>query len=133
MNNRSVACRIPCVSSPNARHIEICFPDSCGNPYFTLASIMMAGLDGIQNQTDPGEAYEKNLYVIGLEENKNIPTTCFSLDQALEALDEDREFLTAGGVFSDDMIDNYITLKRADVTRLLSATHPIEFDMYYSL
>ena len=133
INNRSVSCRIPSVSSPEARHIEICFPDSCGNPYFTFASIMMAGLDGIQNKTDPGEACEKNLYVLGVEENKNISTICFSLDQALKALDEDREFLTAGGVFTDDMIDGYIALKRKDVTRLQTVTHPIEFDMYYSL
>ena len=131
--NRSASIRIPSVSSPEARHIEICFPDSCGNPYFTFASIMMAGLDGIQNKTDPGEACEKNLYVLGVEENKNISTICFSLDQALKALDEDREFLTAGGVFTDDMIDGYIALKRKDVTRLQTVTHPIEFDMYYSL
>jgi glutamine synthetase len=131
--NRSASCRIPWVSSPKGRRIEMRFPDSCGNPYFTFASMMMAGLDGIQNKIDPGEAFEKDLYDLSIEEEKDIPTVCSSLDQALEALDKDREFLTAGGVFTDDMIDGYIALKMEEVTRFLSTTHPIEFDMYYSL
>lgn len=131
--NRSASCRIPWVSSPKARRIEMRFPDSCGNPYFTFASLMMAGLDGIQNKIDPGEAFEKDLYDLSIEEEKDIPTVCSSLDQALEALDKDREFLTVGGVFTDDMINGYIALKMEDVTRFLSTTHPVEFDMYYSL
>tara|TARA_R110000782_G_scaffold13730_22_gene40359 strand:+ start:1714 stop:3120 length:1407 start_codon:yes stop_codon:yes gene_type:complete len=131
--NRSASCRIPWVSNPKARRIEMRFPDSCGNPYFTFASLMMAGLDGIQNKIDPGEAFEKDLYDLSIEEEKDIPTVCSSLGQALEALDKDREFLTAGGVFTDDMIDGYIALKMAEVTRFLSTTHPVEFDMYYSL
>ena len=131
--NRSASCRIPWVSSPKARRIEMRFPDSCGNPYFTFASLMMAGLDGIQNKIDPGEAFEKDLYDLSIEEEKDIPTVCSSLDQALEALDKDREFLTVGGVFTDDMIDGYIALKMEEVTRFLSTTHPVEFDMYYSL
>ena len=131
--NRSASCRIPWVSSPKARRIEVRFPDSCGNPYFTFAALMMAGLDGIQNKIDPGGPAEKDLYDLEPEEEKDIPTVCSSLDRALEALDQDRAFLTAGGVFSDDMIDAYIALKMDEVTRFRMTTHPIEFDMYYSM
>jgi glutamine synthetase len=131
--NRSASCRIPWVSSPKARRIEVRFPDSSGNPYFSFASMMMAGLDGIQNKLDPGEAYEKDLYDLSIEEEKDIPTVSSSLEMSLEALDKDREFLTAGGVFTDDMIDGYIALKMEEVTRFRMTTHPVEFDMYYSL
>ena len=93
----------------------------------------MAGLDGIQNRLDPGEPLEKDLYDLTIEEEKEIPTVCSSLDQALEALDQDRDFLTAGGVFSDDMIDGYIELKMNEVNRFRMTTHPVELDMYYSL
>jgi len=131
--NRSASIRVPWVSSPKARRIEVRFPDSCGNPYFTFAALMMAGLDGIQSKIDPGGPSEKDLYDLEPEEEKQIPTVCASLDRALEALDKDRGFLTAGGVFSDDMIDAYITLKMQEVTRFRMTTHPIEFDMYYSM
>ena len=131
--NRSASIRIPYVSNPKARRVEVRFPDSCGNPYFTFASMLMAGLDGIQNKVHPGEAMDKDLYDLPPEEEKNIPTVCFSLDQALEALDKDRDFLKAGGVFTDDAIDAYIELKMDEVTRLRMTTHPVEFDMYYSM
>lgn len=131
--NRSASCRVPWVSNPKARRIEVRFPDSCGNPYFTFAAMMMAGLDGIQNKIDPGGPAEKDLYDLEPEEEKSIPTVASSLDRALEALDSDRDFLTAGGVFSDDMIDAYIALKMDEVTRFRMTTHPIEFDMYYSM
>ncbi len=131
--NRSASIRVPWVSSPKARRIEVRFPDSCGNPYFTFAAMMMAGLDGIQNKIDPGGPAEKDLYDLEPEEEKAIPTVCASLDRALEALDADRGFLTAGGVFTDDMIDGYISLKMDEVTRFRMTTHPIEFDMYYSM
>ena len=131
--NRSASCRIPWVSNPKARRIEVRFPDSSGNPYFTFAALMMAGLDGIQNKIDPGGPMEKDLYDLPPEEEKDIPTVCSSLEQALEALDNDREFLTAGGVFTDNMIDGYITLKMLEVNRYRMTTHPVEFDMYYSL
>ena len=131
--NRSASCRIPWVSSPKARRIEVRFPDSNGNPYFTFAAMMMAGLDGIQNKLDPGAPFDKDLYDLEPEEEKGIPTVCSSLDQALAALDQDREFLTAGGVFTDDMIDGYINLKMEEVTRFRMTTHPVEFSMYYSL
>jgi len=131
--NRSASVRIPWVATPKARRVEVRFPDSCGNSYFIFASMMMAGLDGIQNKIDPGGPAEKDLYDLEPEEEKGIPTVASSLDRALEALDADREFLTAGGVFTDDMIDGYIDLKMDEVTRFRMTTHPIEFDMYYSL
>jgi glutamine synthetase len=92
----------------------------------------MAGLDGIKNKIDPGEAMDKDLYDLPPEEEAKIPQVAFSFDQALEALDQDRDFLKAGDVFTDDVIDSYIELKNEEVQRLRLATHPVEFDMYYS-
>jgi len=131
--NRSASIRIPYVSNPKARRIEVRFPDSAGNPYFTFTAMLMAGLDGILNKIHPGEAMDKDLYDLPPEEEKAIPTVCYSLDQALEWLDKDRDFLKAGEVFTDDTIDAYINLKMEEVTRLRMTTHPVEFDMYYSL
>ncbi len=131
--NRSASVRIPWVASPKGRRIEVRFPDSTANPYLAFAAMMMAGLDGIKNKIHPGEAMDKDLYDLPPEEEKAIPKVAFSLEQALNALDADREFLTAGGVFSDEMIDAYIGLKMADVTRVRMTTHPLEFDLYYSL
>ena len=131
--NRSASIRIPFVSSAKARRIEVRFPDSTANPYLAFAAMLMAGLDGIQNKIHPGEAADKDLYDLEPEEAKHIPTVCHSLDMALEALDQDREFLKKGGVFTDDVIDAYIALKMQEVTRLRMTTHPVEFDMYYSL
>ncbi|MBU6420940.1 MAG: glutamate--ammonia ligase [Gammaproteobacteria bacterium] len=131
--NRSASIRIPYVSSPKARRIEVRFPDSSANPYFAFSAMMMAGLDGIQNKIHPGEAMDKDLYNLPPEEEKNIPQVCFSLEMALEHLNKDREFLKRGGVFSDDVLDAYLALKMQDVTRLRMTTHPVEFDMYYSL
>ena len=130
--NRSASIRIPHEANAKARRIEVRFPDASGNPYLTYAAMLLAGLDGIQNQIDPGAPIDKDLYDLPPEEEKNIPTVCSSLDQALEALDGDREFLKAGGAFSDDLIDGYIELKMEEVTALRMSTHPIEFEMYYS-
>ncbi|MDX1555609.1 MAG: type I glutamate--ammonia ligase, partial [Xanthomonadales bacterium] len=131
--NRSASCRIPYVSNPKGRRIEVRFGDSCGNPYQTFAAMLMAGLDGVANKIDPGSPMDKDLYDLPPEEEKGIPTVCHSLDQALAALDADRDFLKAGGVFSDNLIDGYIDLKMEEVTRFRMSTHPVEFDMYYSL
>lgn len=131
--NRSASIRIPFVTNPKARRIEVRFPDSTANPYLAFAAMLMAGIDGIQNKIHPGEAMDKNLYDLPPEEDKAIPTVCYALDQALDELNKDRKFLTAGGVFTDDFIDAYIDLKMEEVTRLRMTTHPIEFDMYYSL
>ncbi|MGD8712843.1 MAG: glutamine synthetase, partial [Thiohalophilus sp.] len=91
------------------------------------------GLDGIQNKIHPGDAMDKDLYDLPPEEAASIPTVCHSFDQALDELSADRAFLTQGGVFTDDMIEAYITLKMEEVTRMRMSTHPVEFDMYYSL
>jgi len=131
--NRSASIRVPYVVNPKARRIEVRFPDSTANPYLAFAAMLMAGLDGIQNKIHPGDAMDKDLYDLPPEEEKAIPQVCHSFDMALEALDSDREFLTRGGVFTNDMIDAYIGLKMEEVTRLRMSTHPVEYDMYYSL
>jgi glutamine synthetase len=131
--NRSASIRIPYVSSPKARRIEVRFPDSTANPYLSFAAMAMAGLDGIKNQIHPGEAMDKDLYDLPPEEEAEIPQVAFSFDQALDELDKDREFLLAGGVFTDDVIDGYIDLKGEEVERLRLATNPVEFDLYYSV
>jgi glutamine synthetase len=131
--NRSAAVRIPLVSGQKARRIEVRFPDPTANPYLAFTAMMMAGLDGVQNKIHPGDPMDKNLYDLAPEEAKDIPHPCASLDEALHNLDKDRAFLTKGGVFTDDMIDAYIDLKMEEVTRFRMTTHPVEFDMYYSL
>ena len=131
--NRSASIRIPHVPNPQARRIEVRFPDSMSNPYFAFSAMLMAGLDGIVNKIHPGEAMDKDLYDLPPEEEKALKLVAFSLDAALDALDRDRGFLKAGDVFSDDLIDAYIDLKMENVTRLRMTTHPVEFDMYYSL
>ena len=109
------------------------FPDSTANPYSPFAAIAFAGIDGIQKKIHPGEAMDKDLYSLPPEEEKKIPQVCFTMEQALQALDADREFLQAGDVFSNDLIDAYIELKMAEVTRVRMATHPVEFELYYSV
>jgi 3-(hydroxyamino)phenol mutase len=131
--NRSAAIRIPHVSSPKGRRIEVRFPDPTANPYLAFSAMLMAGLDGVQNKIHPGEPIDKNLYDLPPEEAKKVPHPCASLDEALDHLEKDHEFLTRGGVFSNDMIEAYIALKMEEVTRFRMTTHPVEFDMYYSL
>jgi len=131
--NRSASIRIPYESNPKGRRIELRFPDSMANPYLAFSAMMLAGLDGIQNKIHPGDAMDKDLYDLPPEEEKNLKLVAFSLEEALAELDHDRDFLKAGGVFSDDLIDAYIDLKNENVTRLRMTTHPVEFDMYYSL
>ena len=131
--NRSASIRVPHVGSAKARRIEVRFPDPMANPYLAFAGLMMAGLDGIQNKIHPGDAMDKDLYDLPAEEAMSIPQVAGSLEEALNELDNDREFLTRGGVFSDDMLDAYINLKREDVERLKLTPSPVEFDLYYSL
>jgi glutamine synthetase len=131
--NRSASIRIPYVANPKARRIEVRFPDSTANPYLGFTAMLMAGLDGIQKKILPGAPMDKDLYDLAPEEEKEIPTVCFSLQQALEALDADRDFLKAGGVFTDGLIDGYVALKQSEITRLQKSTHPVELEMYYSL
>ncbi|WP_428100602.1 type I glutamate--ammonia ligase [Candidatus Rariloculus sp.] len=131
--NRSAAIRVPYVANPQGCRVEVRFPDSTGNPYLSFTAMMMAGLDGIMNEIDPGAPVDKDLYDLAPEEEKNIRTVCFSLQEALEELDKDRDFLKAGDVFSDDLIDAYMELKEDEITLLQKSTHPVEFEMYYSL
>ncbi len=131
--NRSASIRIPYVNSPKARRVEVRFPDPTANPYLAFAALMMAGLDGIKNKIHPGDAADKDLYDLPPEEAAEIPTVCESFEEALAALDTDREFLTAGGVFTDDMIDAYIELKKEECIAVSQTTHPVEFDLYYSV
>ncbi len=131
--NRSASCRIPYVTSPKAKRVEVRFPDPGANPYLAFSAMLMAGLDGIQNRIHPGDAMDKNLYDLPKEELAKVPTVCGSLREALHALEIDHEFLTKGGVFSQDMIDSYIELKMEDVMRFETTPHPVEYDMYYSV
>ena len=131
--NRSASIRIPVVPSPKARRIEVRFGDPSANPYLCFAAMLMAGLDGIKTKIHPGEAMDKDLYDLPAEEAAEIPTVAYSLKDALDSLDADREFLTAGGVFSDDFIDSYIGLKSQDVEQVNMTTHPLEFELYYSV
>jgi glutamine synthetase len=131
--NRSASCRIPVVTSPKAKRIEIRFPDPGANPYLAFAAMLMAGLDGIQNKIHPGDPMDKNLYDLPPAELAKIPTVAGSLREALASLDKDRGFLKAGGVMTDDMIDAYIELRMAENMRYEMMPHPIEYDMYYSV
>jgi glutamine synthetase len=131
--NRSAAVRVPYVTSGKARRIEVRFPDPTMNPYIGFAAMLMAGLDGVQNKIHPGDPMDKNLYDLPPEEAEKVPHPCASLDEALAELSRDRAFLTRGGVFTDDVIDAYIELKMEEVTRFRMTTHPVEYDMYYSL
>ncbi len=131
--NRSASCRIPHVSSPKAKRIEIRFPDPGANPYLAFTAMLMAGLDGILNKIHPGDPMDKNLYDLPPAELAKIPTVAGSLREALDALDKDRAFLKAGGVMNDDMIDAYIELRMAENMRYEMTPHPVEYDMYYSV
>jgi glutamine synthetase len=131
--NRSAAIRIPYVQSDKARRIEVRFPDPTANPYLAFSAMLMAGLDGVQNKIHPGEAADMNLYDLSPEESAKIPHPAASLDEALAALEADHEFLTRGGVFTEDMLKGYIDLKMEEVTLFRMTTHPVEFQMYYSI
>ncbi|MGP1605482.1 MAG: type I glutamate--ammonia ligase [Moraxella sp.] len=130
-SNRSASIRIPHVSSPKAVRIEVRFPDPSANPYLAFAALLMAGIDGIENKIEAGEAADKNLYDLPPEEEAMIPTVAENLEVALNALKEDHAFLLKGDVFSKEMIDDYIALKMQEVQRMNEAVHPLEFEMYY--
>ena len=130
-SNRSASCRIPHVSSPKAKRIEVRFPDPSANPYLAYTALLMAGLDGIKNKIHPGDPKDQDLYALSPEELQGIPTVAGSLREALESLDADRAFLTVGGVLTDEFIDSYLDLKWEEVYTLEHTPHPVEFDMYY--
>ncbi|MBE1293453.1 MAG: type I glutamate--ammonia ligase [Shimia sp.] len=130
--NRSGCVRIPWTESPKAKRVEARFPDPSANPYLCFAALLMAGLDGIKNKIDPGEAMDKNLYDLPAEELAGIPTVCGSLREALDSLAADHDFLLAGDVFTKDQIEGYIELKMEEVEHYEHTPHPVEFGMYYS-
>lgn len=133
--NRSAGIRVPYIQGANPRgyRIEVRFPDNTANPYLTFAAMLMAGLDGIKNEIHPGDSFDKDMYDLRPEELEGVPTVASSLDMAMAALDADRDFLTAGDVFTDGQIDGYLALKQEEVDYLNATTHPVEFQMYYSL
>lgn len=131
--NRSASIRIPYTSSENARRIEVRFPDAATNPYLSFAAMLMAGLDGIKNQIHPGDPMDKDLYNLPPEEAAELDTVAHNLHEALLALKKDHQFLKEGGVFTSDVIDSYIKLKEEEVLKLAMTTHPVEFELYYSL
>lgn len=130
--NRSAAIRIPHVNNSKARRIEVRFPDSCANPYLAFTAMMMAGLDGIQKKIHPGDAMDKDLYDLPPEELLDVPTVSNSLEDAVENLKQDHEFLLQGDVFSKDFINSYINLLEQDIFQIRSLVHPYEFELYYS-
>jgi glutamine synthetase len=132
-SNRSASCRIPHTSSPKAKRLEVRFPDPSANPYLCFASLLMAGIDGILNKIHPGDPMDKDLYDLPPAELKEIPHVSASLAEALDSLEQDYAFLTRGGVFSEDQIEAYIKIRRAEQERFQMAPHPIEYDMYYSV
>ena len=132
--NRSAACRIPLVSpDPRQKRVEFRPPDPSGNPYLTFAAILMAGLDGIINEWDPGEPLDKvNLFDLSPEELTRIPTVAQSLDGSLKALEEDYEFLLKGGVFTEDVLETWIAYKyENEVDPIRMRPHPYEFELYF--
>lgn len=131
-SNRSAGIRIPFVFSEKEKRIEVRFPDALANPYLAFSAMLMAGLDGIKHKIHPGDAVDDDLYHLSPEKVKTLPSLCSSLEQALDALEAEHQFLLAGNVFSHDLIKSYIQLKREEVTRLNMTTHPVEFDMYFS-
>ncbi|MEL7463797.1 MAG: type I glutamate--ammonia ligase [Pseudomonadota bacterium] len=130
--NRSGAVRIPWAESPKAKRVETRFPDPTANPYLCFSALLMAGIDGIKNKIHPGESSDKDLYDLPPEELAGIPTVCGSLREALESLEADSDFLTAGGVFSQDQIEGYMELKWEEVYLTEHTPHPVEYQMYYS-
>jgi glutamine synthetase len=135
LNNQRQATTTPptLTLTTDDNHWTLSFPDPAANPYLCFAALLMAGLDGIKNKIHPGEAMDKNLYDLPPEEAKEIPQVAGSLEEALNALDADREFLTAGGVFTDEAIDAYIALRTEENDRVRMTPHPVEFELYYSV
>ncbi len=130
--NRSGCVRIPWTESPKAKRVEARFPDPAANPYLCFAALLMAGLDGIKNKIDPGEAMDKNLYDLPPEELAEIPTVCGSLREALTELEADMDFLLAGDVFTKSQVEGYIALKMEELEAYEMTPHPVEFALYYS-
>ena len=131
--NRSASCRIPHTASPNAKRVEVRFPDPTANPYLAFSAMLMAGLDGIRNKIHPGDAMDKDLYALPPEELQDIPTVCGSLREAIGEMEKSHDYLTQGDVFTEDQIEAYLELKWEEVYRFEHTPHPVEFELYYSV
>jgi glutamine synthetase len=133
--NRSAAIRIPMYSpSPKAKRIEVRFPDPSCNPYLAFSAMLMAGLDGIENKIDPGEPLDKDIYSLSPEELKSVPTMPHSLEDALDHLEEDHDFLLKGDVFTEDALQTWLEYKReAEAIQVARRPHPHEFELYYDI
>jgi glutamine synthetase len=131
--NRSAACRIPMYSaSPKAKRVEVRFPDPSSNPYLAFAAMAMAGMDGIENKIDPGKPLDKNIYALSPEEAAGIPTMPGALEDALDNLEADHEFLMKGDVFTSDAVETWIAYKReSEVDAVRLRPHPHEFELYF--
>ena len=137
-SNRSAVIRIPAYAKePTLRRFELRNPDATCNPYFCYAAILMAGLDGVKNQIDPHEQgwgpYDFNLFHLSDEEKKKLTGLPTSLEEALDALEADHDYLTAGGVFPQELLNNWIASKRAECRQMSAIPHPVEFEKYYNL
>jgi glutamine synthetase len=136
--NRSAVVRIPAYAkSPNHKRFELRNPDGTCNPYYAYAAILMAGIDGIKKQIDPHKEgfgpYDFNLYALSEEEKSKIASLPKSLDEALNKLEADKEFLLAGGVFPEKLIQTWIKNKRQEVSRFMQLPHPVEFEPFFDL
>jgi glutamine synthetase len=130
--NRSASCRIPYADSPNAKRVEVRFPDASANPYLAFAAMLMAGIDGIKNKIDPGKVVDKDLNALSASEREKLPHLCTSLEEAISALEKDHAFLLEGDVFTKDAIDSYLDIKREEAEALRHAPHPLEYALYFS-
>jgi len=133
--NRSAALRIPMYSpSPKAKRVEVRFPDPSANPYLAFSAMLMAGIDGIINKLDPGDPLDQNIYDLPPQELADVPKAPGSLEEALQALEDDHEFLLKGDVFSEDLIRTWIDYKREKELKPYSMSiNPLEFFMYFDV
>jgi glutamine synthetase len=133
--NRSAACRIPLVSrSPKAKRVEFRVPDPSCNPYLAFSAMLMAGLDGVRNKTEPPDPVDKDIYELPREELLNLPSVPTSLEEALAALEDDSDFLFEGGVFTEDLVETWISYKMDhEISPVRLRPHPYEFHLYYDI
>jgi glutamine synthetase len=133
--NRSAACRIPLISkSPKAKRVEFRVPDPSCNPYLAFTAMLMAGLDGVRNRIEPPDPVDKDIYELPREALLDLPSVPASLEEALAALEDDHEFLLEGGVFTEDLIETWVSYKMdEEVSQVRLRPHPYEFHLYYDL
>ena len=132
--NRSASCRIPFATSPGGKRVEVRFPDPAANPYLAFAAMLMAGIDGIENKINPGDPMDKNLYDLPAEEAALVKKVPASLEESLSALEADHDYLLKGDVFTQDVIDEWISYKmEEEVDQIRLRPHPHEFALYFDI